>query len=803
MLEKEYNFIKKESFWRKFWERERIYKFDVRRRGRIFSIDTPPPTISGKMHLGHAFSYTHLDIIARYQRMRGKNVFFPFGTDDNGLPTERLVEKINKVSIFEMDRKEFIELCYKTLRRIRSVFIQDWKNIGMSCDFSLNYSTISKKVQRISQKFFIELYYNNRVYRKKTPILWCPQCRTSVAQAELKDKEVKSFIIEIKFNLENGKEIVIATTRPELLASCVALFIHPKDKRYKKLIGRVAIVPIFNQRVPILPDGKVDPKKGTGIVMCCTFGDSQDVEWYINHKLPLRISINPDGRMNELAGKYKGLKIKEAREKIIEDLKKRGKLIKQRKITHIVNVHERCDTEIEILVNWQWFIKTLDLKKDLIEINKRIKWFPEDMRKRYENWVRELKWDWCVSRQRYFGIPFPIWYCQKCGKEKVANLSQLPVTPWKEMPKTPCSCGSRDFIPEKDVMDTWVTSALTPVIATELIKDAHIKKKLFPMSLRAQAHDIINSWLFYTILRSKLHFNKIPWKAVMISGFVLDPKGEKMSKSKGNIISPQEIILKYGTDALRHWAAKASLGRDLRWDEKEIEGSRRTVVKLWNAARFCVLHLKRFNKRGVRLQKLEDEDRWILHFLQLTIKNYHENFREYKFNKARECIDNFFWKYFCDNYLEIVKPRLYSSVFSQNSKKAAKFTLYTCLLSIIKLYAPFIPFVTEEIYQTIFRNHEKKKSIHQTLLPLPKKEFVNNRKAEQFNEIIKIIAYVRKYRSENKISFSEKINKLIIQNGSKRLEKYIPLLKLLLNVNSIEIQNRTYKEQKLLNVLII
>jgi len=787
-MRKKYNFIIKEKIWQKFWEKEKIYKFDPKKGGRIFSVDTPPPTISGKMHIGHAFSYTHQDIIVRYHRMMGENVFYPFGTDDNGLPTEKLVEKENKVSIFEMKRTDFVKLCQKTLKKLRPSFIQDWKNIGLSCDFSLDYSTISKEVQKISQKFFIELYHKNRVYRKKTPILWCPRCQTAIAQAELEDKELESFFVDINFELEEGGEITIATTRPELLASCVAIFVHPKDKRYKNLVGKKAIVPIFGQKVPILTDEKVNPEKGTGIVMCCTFGDTTDVEWYFTHKLPLKISINPDGTMNEIAEKYKGLKVKEAREKIIKDLEKEKKLIQKKRIHHIVNVHERCGSEIEILVNWQWFIKCLDLKEELIKINKNIKWFPEHMRKRYENWVKGLKWDWCISRQRYFGVPFPVWYCQKCGKIKIASPLQLPVDPLNSRPKTPCSCGSKKFIPEKDVLDTWATSSLTPQIAIELVRDKEVRKKLYPMSLRPQAHDIINFWLFYTIVRSKLHFNKIPWKTVMISGFVLDPKGEKMSKSKGNVVFPQEIISKYGADALRHWAAKASLGEDLRWDEKEIKASKRTIIKLWNAARFCFLHLKDFKKEKRSSKSLSDEDRWILHLLQETIKNYHINFKKYEFKKARENIDNFFWKYFCDNYLEIVKPRLYSDVFSETSKRGAKFTLYTCLLSIIKLYAPFIPFITEELYQRYFRTYEKKKSLHQTLLPLPQKRFLNRKVKKQFDKVIEIISYVRKYRGDKKIPFKKQIKELVIYHYNKKMEKYFTLLKLLLNIKSIKIQ---------------
>ncbi len=779
-----------ERKWQKFWEKEKIYKFNPEKKGGIFSIDTPPPTVSGKTHIGHAFSYTHQDLIARYHRMKGENIFYPFGTDDNGLPTERLVEKENNVKIFEMGRNKFIKLCQKTLKRIRPSFIQNWKDIGMSCDFSLNYSTISQGVQKLSQKFFIELYREKRAYRKESPTLWCPQCQTAIAQAELEDKEMESLFLDIAFNLDKGGKITIATTRPELLGSCVAIFVHPKDKRYKNLIGKEAVIPIFGQKVKVFTDEKVDSEKGTGIVMCCTFGDTTDIEWYLRYNLPLKTSINKDGTMNEKAENYQGLKIKEARQKIVEDLKKRGVLLGQKEIKHTVNTHERCGTEIEIINTTQWFIKYLDLKQDFLEINKKIKWFPEYMRVRYENWVKNLRWDWCISRQRYFGIPIPVWYCQKCGKVKIAEISELPVDPIHFQPKTKCLCGSDKFTPEKDVLDTWATSSLTPQIAIESVKNREVKKKLFPMSLRPQAHDIINFWLFYTICRSKLHFNKIPFKTVMISGFVLDQKGEKMSKSKGNVVIPQEIIQKHGADCLRHWAAKASLGEDLRWNEEEIKASKRTCTKLWNASRFCFLHLKNLKKsEKLNLKYLEDEDRWILHLLQITIKSYDGYFKKYEFKKAREVIDNFFWKNFCDNYLEIVKPRLYGENFSETSREKAKFTLYILMLSILKLYSPFIPFITEELFQIYFKNREKEKSIHQGLLPQIDPRFMAPGLKQEFDNVIDIISTIRKYKSEKKISLKKEINGLLIQTKNKGIKKYFRLIRSVMNIRSIELKD--------------
>ncbi|MBW2999443.1 valine--tRNA ligase, partial [Candidatus Woesearchaeota archaeon] len=522
-LPKIYDFKVEEPKWQRFWEEKAIYKFDPKSKKEIYSVDTPPPTVSGKMHMGHAFSYAQQDFAVRFHRMLGKNVFYPFGTDDNGLATDRMIEKMKGVKSAEMDRKEYVKLCLETLEEIRPKYIADWKKIGMSCEWSIYYTTINEHCQRISQKSFIDLYKAGREYQKEAPTIWCPHCNTAIAQVELEDRELTSFFSDIVFKLEDGSDLIIATTRPELLASCVAVFFHPDDDRYKKLKGKKAKVPLFNHEVPILPDERADPEKGTGIVMCCTFGDQTDIEWYKAHNLPLIMSITGDGKMNEKAGKYKGMTIKEAREKIIEDLKKENLLVKEKKISHTVNVHERCGTEVEILNTKQWFIKYLDLKDTFLKAGKQMKWFPPHMRVRYDNWIKGLQWDWCISRQRHFGVPFPVWYCKKCEEVILAEKDQLPVDPLTDKPKKPCKCGSKDFVPEKDMLDTWATSSLTPQIAAELFIEKGLYDKLYPMNLRPQAHDIITFWLFNTVVKSQMHAKKNPWKDIMISGFALDP----------------------------------------------------------------------------------------------------------------------------------------------------------------------------------------------------------------------------------------------------------------------------------------
>jgi valyl-tRNA synthetase len=783
-LSKKYQFQTKERHWQRFWEGEKIYRFHPFKKGKVFSIDTPPPTLSGKMHLGHAFSYTHQDIIVRYHRMKGENVFYPFGVDDNGLPTEKLVEKINKIKLFDLSREEFIKICYRTIKKILPQFIYDWKRIGISCDFSHIYSTNSKEVRRISQFYFLELVKKGRIIRKEMPTLFCPGCQTAIAQAELEDKEKESTFNDIVFRLENGKKITISTTRPELLASCVAVFVHPDDKKYKKLIGKRVIVPIFGQRVKIFADKKVDPKKGTGVVMCCTFGDTTDVKWYFEYNLPLRISISKEGKMTKIAQKFASLPIKEAREKILQELKEKGLLLNQRKIIHTVNVHERCGFEVEILPTSQWFIKYLDLKKEFLEQSKKLNWYPKHMRARLDNWIRGLSWDWCISRQRYFGIPIPVWYCKNCQKIILPEAKDLPLDPLSSQPKKRCDCGSKEFIPEKDVLDTWATSSLTPQIVLSLIKNKKLTKKMFPLSLRPQARDIINFWLFYTLARSWLHFKKVPFFDVVVSGFVLNQKGEKMSKSKGNAVEPETVLKNYGADVLRFWAGGAFLGEDLKYSQKELKRGKRTVIKIWNASRFSLLHLKNYSPQKTPPKNLADQDKWILTKLYRAIAQYTKEMDRYQYAKAREIIERFFWKDFCDNYLEIVKLRVYGK--DDQGLKAAQFTLYYTLLAILKLYAPIIPFVVEEIYQSYFRKFEKKKSIHLTLLPKLDEKLYFPKIASDFELAIDAIAQIRKYKAKHRLSMKTQIEKVVIKTKNKaRIKKYLPLIEELMSVKNI------------------
>jgi len=506
-IPKRYDPKEEELKWQLFWEQNETYKFDRDSDKEIFSIDTPPPTVSGKMHMGHAFMYSQMDFIGRFMRMNGKNVFYPFGTDDNGLPTKLLIEKTKKVRAHNMERKDFVKLCLDTLEQeLRPEFIADWKRIGTSCDFSLFYSTIDEHSQKISQESFIDLYNEGREYRAEAAAMYCPKCFTAISQVECEDKDVDSFFNDIVFKVD-GEELVVATTRPELLPACVAVFFHPDDDRYKHFEGKFAKVPLFDFDVPILPDERADPEKGTGVVMCCTFGDSTDVEWQKVHKLPIKEAINRGGRMTNLAGKYEGMKINEARKEIIAAMKEQGLLLNQKPIIYAVNVHERCGTPIEFIHSKQWFIRYLDMKEDMLKWGTELKWFPDHMKHRFNNWINGLAWDWCISRQLPYGVPFPVWYCTKCDKVIVADKKDLPVDPTiDKAPVDKCpNCECTEFVGETDIINTWATSSLTPQIAAKLVPEKF--DDIYPMSIRPQGHDIITFWLFNTVVKSQLFRN--------------------------------------------------------------------------------------------------------------------------------------------------------------------------------------------------------------------------------------------------------------------------------------------------------
>ncbi len=778
MLAKKYEPEQAETRWQQFWEDKGIYKFDPKSKKPVYSVDTPPPTLSGRMHIGHAFSYIQQDIVIRFHRMLGKNIFYPFGTDNNGLPTERMVEQEKKVKSSKMERKKFIELCNKVVSEKRPELIADWKKIGISADFNIVYSTIDDHCRRISQRSFIGLYNKDRVYRKRTPFMWCPECQTAIAQVEMKDKEKHSQFVYIKFDTSLGETITIATTRPELMPACVAVHVHPEDKRYKKFIEAKAIIPFFNREVKIYENKDVDMDFGSGAVYHCTFGDMEDARWIEEFDIePVEI-MNKDGTLNEKAGKYQGMKSPEARKAVIKDMEAAGRIEKIETIKHVVNTHERCDSEIEILMTDQWFIKYLDLKDRFLKNGAELKWHPEHMKNRLDNWIKGLKWDWCISRQRYYGVAFPVWYCKKCGETILANEEHLPVDPMDDSPEEKCRCGSSDFEPEKDVMDTWATSSMTPQLSIELM-DKNIQKKLFPMSLRPQAHDIISFWLFNTLVKSQLHTGKNPWKDVMISGWVLDPHGKKMSKSKGNVIEPREIIKKYPVDAMRYWASSSSLGEDRPFKEKDFVTGVKLMQKIWNASVFVSM-----NAEEKPLNPKTTADKWIVSEMNKTIEEATAAFNEYNFSHASELAKNFFRQLFCDFYLEMAKDRIYNpKEYSKEEIESMKSTLYHVLLNSMKLLAPVFSHITEEIYQNYFKNFEKTESIHITKWPEAGK--MDEKSLEIGSKAVNIITAIRKYKTEKGMSMNEPLENVKISDSS--VEPILKEIQKTMKINRIEI----------------
>ena len=760
-MEKRYDFTQIENQMQKFWEQEQIYRFDKDMDGEIYSIDTPPPTISGDLHMGHLFSYTQAEMIARFRRMQGYNMFYPFGFDDNGLPTERLVEREENIRAHTMPRSEFIAKCQNTTAKYENEFKAFWKSLGFSVDWKTEYQTISPEVRKISQELFLELVKSGKAYTKESPVLWCTECQTSIAQAELDSTDVESTFNYIPFFVD-GKPLEIATTRPELLYGCVCLFVNPNDERYRQYVGKSAVIPLYDYKVPIITDDKVAINKGTGAVMCCTFGDSTDAEWYVEHNLPYRQVILSDGKLSDDVPFIGGMRVSAAQKEIIRLLDERGLLIKSETITHTVGTHERCGKPTEIIPSRQWYIDILSERERFLKAADEINWYPANMKNRYIAWVDNLKWDWCISRQRYFGVPFPVWYCMGCGKAVFAEAEQLPVNPLETDYKSICDCGCIDFKPESAVFDTWATSSVTPQI------NERLGIKLTPMSMRTHAHEIIRTWTFYTIVRSLYHTGSIPWKDLMICGFILAKKGVKISKSKNNNeLDPKYLIATHSADVLRYWTAGARLGTDTFFSPDELPVSKRFITKLWNASRFSISHLQDIDLK--RQPKLLPVDEWIIERVNDTTANAANLLYEYEIGSARHEIDEFFWKDFCDNYIEIVKERLYQpDIHGIEERKSGQYALYYTLLNILKLYAIYVPHITEHIYQEFFRQHEKQASIHRT--HWLKSSAINSDIIEFGDTLKNVISEMRKYKSERNLSMAAELETLEIRTEQRFAE---------------------------------
>lgn len=697
-----------EEKWKNRWREMHLYRF-VSGERPTYTMDIPPPTISGSLHMGHAFSYPHQDFVARYLRMKGYNVYYQFGYDDNGLPTEKYTEKVTGKKGKNTPLTEYLNLCREKSTEAEAEMSRLFERLGISADFSSYYRTSSEESVKISQKAFIELASDGRAYNAVGPTIRCPTCGTAISQIELKDRKFKTDFVHIIFG-DGDNKLLIATTRPEMLASCVAIFVNPSDKRYSSIVGREITVPIYNHRVKVMADDYVKEDVGTGAEMVCTFGDQNDMYLWKKHSLPTRMIITQDGTIDDGNGPLYGMRIDQARKEIIKKLQDGGFVEKIERIEHSVNVHERCDTPIEIGIERQWFIRVLDIMPQLIEYGNRIEWLPEHMKIRYENWVNGLKWDWCISRQRYYGVPFPVWHCNDCDSVTYAEEPELPVDPRLDPPRKCEKCGSSNMSPDTDVMDTWATSSLSPKIALSMNS---LFETDYPMDIRFQGHDIISTWAFTTITRSLLHDGKIPWKKIMLSGIVSDPTGAKMSKSKGNVTNPVEVMDVYGADAIRFWSCSSLAWDDIRFKEQELVRGKRTIIKLYNAARLLKMLAEDAGLTDITYNAEGWYASWILSKLSEVVEKADKMMGDFLFSKARTEIDTFFWNTFCDYYLEFAKHASKSG--NPLKKEIINAGLYT-MLQVLKMYSPVIPFTTEEIYSQL-PLVSRKSSIHLELWP--------------------------------------------------------------------------------------
>jgi len=749
-----------EAKWKARWEETGVYRFDRSRdRSAVYSIDTPPPTVSGSLHVGHVFSFTHTDLIARFQRMRGKAVFYPMGWDDNGLPTERRVQNFFGVRCdpslpydpsFEppdkapkqpisVSRPNFIELCARLTSEDEKAFEALWRYLGLSVDWSVTYATIDRRSQRISQLAFLRLFHRGLAYQLEAPTLWDVDFRTAVAQAELEDREQPGAYHRIRFAHATRGAVEIETTRPELIPACVALVAHPSDERYAPLFGTEVETPLFRVNVPILAHELADPEKGSGIAMICTFGDVTDVVWWRALSLPVRAIIQANGTLRPVVWGSEGwesanpsgaqaaydqlanLSAVKARTRIVDLLREAGDLIGDpRPITHAVKFYEKGDRPLEIVSSRQWFIKTMDFREPLLQRARELKWHPAYMQARLENWINGLNTDWCISRQRFFGVAFPVWYPVLADGSRdyahpiVPPEERLPIDPSTDLPDG-YRADQRDqpggFSGDPDVMDTWATSSLSPQIAGNWEEDEDLFRRVFPMDLRPQAHDIIRTWLFSTVLRSHLEFNSLPWSHAAISGWILDPDRKKMSKSKGNVVTPMALLEEHGSDGVRYWAASGRPGADTAFDTGQMRVGRRLAIKLLNASKFVLSTLEPGGSSAPSAADVRlPVDRGLLVMLARLVRESTDDLEDYSYTRVLERTEALFW-FFCDNYLELVKSRRYGDQ-GPEAAASANASLQASLSVLLRLLAPFLPFVTEEIW-----SWWQQGSIHQAQWP--------------------------------------------------------------------------------------
>lgn len=785
---------KKEKEWQKKWEDDEVYKFIGDGTRPRYVIDTPPPYPTGSIHMGHVLNWAYIDFNARYRREKGMDVLFPQGWDCHGLPTEVKVEETHNIKKNDVSRAEFRDMCIDLTTENIAMMKNQMQSVGFSQDWSREFVTMTPEYRRRTQLSFLKMYDQGLIYQGIHPVNWCPRCETAIAFAEVEYSDNTTFLNYVNFPPANLSEdelnsvsgnsyikscgkianpsesgVLIATTRPELMSACVAVVVHPDDERYNSLLGKYVEVPLSGQKVKIIADTEVDPEFGTGAVMVCTFGDKTDVAWVNKYDLDIIEAITEQGLLTSAAGRYEGMELVDAKGQTIEDLKSEGYLTKQEEVDQNVGQCWRCKTPIEILVKKQWFVAVTKMIDEIKEAAEEMNWVPEHMKSRLMNWADSMEWDWCISRQRLFATPIPVWYCKKCGKVHLPKPEQLPVDPTEDKPLEPCECGCNDFIGEEDVLDTWMDSSISPLSIAGWPNPDY--ENIFPANIRPQGHDIIRTWAFYTTLRCLALTGKKPFDEIVINGMVFGEDGYKMSKSRGNVTAPDEVVSEYGADPLRLWAANSVPGSDVAFDWKDIKHGYKFIRKFWNAFRFISMHI--FDEESESLRSSIDSnvageeselaiskenipnitanlnpmDKWIFAKLNKLNKTVDNAFSNYNFATAINSIEKFIWHDFCDEYIEAVKYRLYNDDISDESRIAAKYTLRTVIKDSLKILAPIAPFFTEDVYQ--YFNEES--SIHNTFWPEIDKDLDSVEAEENGDLAIELIGEIRRFKSASKI----------------------------------------------------
>lgn len=781
-IPKYYDF-KKEKIWEEKWADENIYKYIGEGSRPRYIIDTPPPYPTGSIHLGHVLNWVYIDMNARYRRQKGADVLFTQGWDCHGLPTEVKVEETHGIKKNDVSRTKFREYCVDLTTDNISKMKAQMRAMGYSQDWTREFVTMTPEYMRKTQYSFLKMYGDGLIYQGIHPVNWCPRCETAIAFAEVEYSDNTTFLNYVNFppatgdgydgivsSQASGKQanpkdegILIATTRPELMSACVAVVIHPEDERYTHLLDKYVEVPLSHQKVKIIADEEVDPEFGTGAVMICTFGDKTDVSWVQKYDLEIINAIDETGTLTAAAGRYEGMDLQACKKQTIEDLDSEGYLVKQEQVDQNVGQCWRCKTPIEILVKKQWFVAVRELIEKTKVAADEMNWVPEHMKSRMMNWADSMEWDWCISRQRIFATPIPVWYCKDCGEVILPEAEDLPVDPTSDKPKHPCKCGYEEFIPEEDVLDTWMDSSISPLSIAGWPDGDYANH--FPSNIRPQGHDIIRTWAFYTTLRCLALTGEKPFDDIVINGMVFGEDGNKMSKSRPEfVVGPEEVIEKYGADSLRTWAANSVPGSDVIFDWKDIKHGYRFLRKFWNAFRFISMQI--FDEEII-YDEVKDSfnplDLWMLSKLNNLNKTVDKAFAEYNFAETITSIERFFWHDFCDEYIEAVKYRLYSDV-SDESRRTAKYTLKTVVETSLKLLAPIAPFFTEEVYQ-----YFSDESIHTTLWPEVHEELINEEMERKGETTVELIDEVRRFKSASKIPLNAELSEVNVYTSDEGL----------------------------------